>query len=131
MTEPLPPEQEDGTGAKQAPKPGLGQRLFRWFVTLLILSLVLGSILLYLGWRDYRAFIETPLAIPEQGLVFEILPGSSIRAISREMAASGWLASAERMELLARTENYASRSRTSRGFMPGSSRKRPAWIREA
>ena len=114
MTEPLSPEQEEETGSKQAPKPGLGQRIFRWLVGLLILSLVLGSILLYLGWRDYRAFVETPLAIPEQGLVFEILPGSSIRAISREMVKAGWLASAERMEVLARSEHYASRIQAGR-----------------
>ena len=112
-TSKAPPESPP-SGPKPSPKPGLGARLLRWFVIALILFLIVGSVFLYLGARQYQAFVDTPLAIPEAGVVFEIPPGRSIRAVSRDLAEAGWLTSAESLEFLARSEAYAARIQAGR-----------------
>ena len=48
----------------------------RLLLILALLSVVAAGVSL-LAWRQYQAFLETPLDIPRGGVVFELTPGSS------------------------------------------------------
>ena len=44
---------------------------------ILAVLLVVAAGFSLLAWRQYQAFLATPLSIPQGGIVFELTPGSS------------------------------------------------------
>lgn len=56
------------------------------------------------GWRQYQHFLETPLGIPADGLVFELQPGLSGSAIVDDLADSGLTRAGWPWRLLMRLE---------------------------
>ncbi len=62
----------------------------------LVLRVALGLLLIALlaaGWlyRTYQGFLETPLAVADEGLVFEVRRGQSLKGVARALAAQGVL----------------------------------------
>ncbi len=55
--------------------------LLRFFV----LSTLIGVMAAYWAWYEYSQFLETPLNIPQEGVVFEIPKGASIAAVARTL----------------------------------------------
>lgn len=60
----------------------------RLAVVPLLLVAAAGGVAFYL-WHDYLDYVERPLELPEDGVVFEVRPGVSLRALSRELADRG------------------------------------------
>lgn len=63
------------------------------------------------AWQDYRGFLDTPLQLPEQGLVYEVAPGSHIRNIARDLTAKGVLDAPWYLRLYARQSGLAPKLR--------------------
>jgi UPF0755 protein len=74
-------------------------------------ALIAGGLLLlavlavfWAGWRHYQAFLQTPLALPADGMVFTVEPGSSGADIVRALQADGLTAGRWEWRLLMRME---------------------------
>lgn len=84
---------------------------FGWFqrlsLTLAALAALLGPAL-YIVYADYRLFLDTPCAVPANGLIFEVTPGMGIGDIARELRRQpGVLRSALYLEAFARLNGFA------------------------
>ena len=76
-----------------------------------LLFVLLGSgVLLGSAWLQYQAFVQTPLAIPAGGAVFDLQPGSSGRRIISELAERGLTRDDWRWKLLMRVEQAVYRA---------------------
>jgi UPF0755 protein len=97
-------EDPDKSANQQTPR-SLGDRLFRLAGALILLASAV------LGWLslDYRAFTQTPLALPSEGQVIEVAPGRSVRAIARDLEARGIIDNAWYLEGMARRAGVAGR----------------------
>lgn len=84
---------------------GLGNRLFKLFGFMLMLT---SAAFGWLAW-DYRTFTQTPLALPGEGLIITIVPGRSVRAIARDLAAQGIIEHPWYLEAMARHQGSAAR----------------------
>ena len=56
---------------------------------ILLAVVTLGAIAAAFVALDYRQFLEGPVSVPEEGLVYEIRPGSSLTAVSNDLADAG------------------------------------------
>lgn len=74
----------------------------------LVVSLALVSVVAagfsVLAWRQYQAFLATPLAIPQEGIVFELSPGSSGAAIVSQLSGAGYTRAGWTWKLLMRLQ---------------------------
>jgi UPF0755 protein len=50
---------------------------------------LVGSLLLAWAWMQYQAFLDTPLTIAPEGLVYEVPRGTSLAALARDLEARG------------------------------------------
>ncbi|MFZ4791078.1 MAG: endolytic transglycosylase MltG [Candidatus Competibacteraceae bacterium] len=83
--------------------------LRRWLLSLTALALIFAPAL-YLGYADYRAFINTPLGVPSGGLTLEVKPGMGIGAIAQALQRPpGLLRSTIYLEVYARFSGLAPR----------------------
>lgn len=65
----------------------LQRKLHRILGTLIIVaSLGLGWF-----WQDYQGFLDAPMPLPGDGLIYEVRPGSSLTHIARDLAEKGIL----------------------------------------
>lgn len=62
-------------------------------------------------WRDYQAFLDAPLSLPENGLVYELTPGSHVGQLATDLAQRQVLAKPLYLRLYARQSQLASRLR--------------------
>ncbi len=81
-------------------------RLFGLLLGVLLVAVLLVGFALYV---DYRTFLETPLTVPEQGLEFQVPPGSSVAGLARDLEDRGALRSALYLRAYARLTGQASR----------------------
>lgn len=58
-------------------------------------------------WMAYRDFVETPLAIPDSGVVYELKPGATVGSVGRDLAAMGFLSKPRWLSWYARWKNQA------------------------
>ncbi|MEI6412871.1 MAG: endolytic transglycosylase MltG [Pseudomonadota bacterium] len=72
---------------------------------LLLLSSLVGGWL----WRDVAAFLETPLAVPAEGVVFDVEAGVSIQGIAERLAQQGLIQQSYYLIGLARFSGLARR----------------------
>ncbi len=71
------------------------------------LAVLAGALALLAGlWAADRA-LNTPLDVPADGAVFEVRSGSSLAAVSRDLAAAGWLRYPELFNWYARLAGQA------------------------
>ena len=78
-----------------------GVRLVLGAAALLLVAVAVASAW---GWREYRDFLDTPLAIPASGTVIVVAPGTGGAAIVGRLAAQGLTRSDWRWRLLLRLE---------------------------
>ncbi len=76
-----------------------------------LLGIVILLSALLLGWlaMDFRHFAESPLKLPEQGLLYTLEPGSSVSRLAADLKAAGVLDREHYLRILARWEGQASR----------------------
>lgn len=55
---------------------------------LALFAAIAGVAVLYL-WQDYRGYLDTPLPLPEDGLLFELRQGTTLRGLAHELAEQG------------------------------------------
>jgi UPF0755 protein len=75
-------------------------------ITVLLAAIVAGWL-----WSDYRDFVHTPLALPEEGLVLEVPPGTNLKVLAARLQAQGVLRSADYLYWHARWKQLAHRIR--------------------
>lgn len=78
----------------------MAKLLKRLLGLLLVLAILAG------GWivMDYRAFLQTPLKLPEQGMELVVTPGMSLRAVANELERRDALDTPAYLVALARLE---------------------------
>lgn len=75
-------------------------------VILLVAVLVAGWL-----WQDYRRFLDTPLTLPEDGLLYQLPPGSHVGRLATELAEQQVLSSPLYLRIHARLEQLAPKIR--------------------
>lgn len=78
-----------------------------------VLGILLMTAALAVGWfwQDYRGFLDTPMKLPEQGLVYLFEPGSSAGQLASGLAAQGVLDKPLYLRLYARQSGQAAELR--------------------
>ena len=79
---------------------------------------LLASLIIGWQWMGYRTFLETPLQVPEEGLLLEVKKGSNLRQIGRRLQAEGVLGNAELLYWHARWHKMAERIRAGEFLIP-------------
>ena len=74
-------------------------RLLGWLSGLLVIA---ASLTLGWYWMDYRNFLERPLAVPAEGMVYTVEPGANTRSIAGDLHARGVLGDPLYFRLLVR-----------------------------
>lgn len=76
-----------------------------------ILGILILLVSLFLGWawQDYRNFLDEPLTLPPDGLVYAVAPGETVRGIAADLAAAGVLSAPLYLRLHARQTGLAAR----------------------
>lgn len=80
----------------------------RKFIWLALAAALLASLIA--GWLALR-FLQSPVTVPEDGLIYEIRPGMSFAAISRELGELGVISQPEVFRWYARLTGRADRAR--------------------
>jgi UPF0755 protein len=73
--------------------------------------IIVGSIVAGWYWSAYQTFLDTPLAVPDEGLVLNVTPGTTLKRLSSELAGKGVLNQPDFLYWHARWENLAHRIR--------------------
>jgi UPF0755 protein len=60
----------------------------RIFYAIAVLAAVAASAVIVLGWQAVR-FLDAPLAVPDQELIYDIAPGTSFAAVSNDLGERG------------------------------------------
>lgn len=76
---------------------------------LLGITIFVLSILLAWGWMQYDDFINTPLNLPQDGVRYDLKPGSTIRGVAEDLTQDGVLSKPMMLRILARWSGQASR----------------------
>ncbi|MET0065500.1 MAG: endolytic transglycosylase MltG [Candidatus Thiodiazotropha sp.] len=69
------------------------------------------SLLLAWGWMEYEDFLSSPLSLPEQGVDYVLVPGTSVRGLAEDLKHKGILQKPVLFELMVRWSGQASRLR--------------------
>jgi len=85
---------------------------------LLGISIFVASILVAWGWMEYDEFINTPLALPEDGMIYELKPGATIRSVAQELSDGEVLRKPVLLRLLARWSGQAGRLKAGEYHLP-------------
>ncbi len=72
---------------------------------------LVGSLLLAWAWMQYQGFLQTPLAIGPEGLVYEVPRGASLAAVARDLEARGVVGNARYLAWYGRYTGQANRIR--------------------
>lgn len=72
-------------------------------IGLLALGLIVGLV-----YANYRIFLDTPLKVPDAGLVLEVSPGMGVSRIAQQLQQQGVLTSPRYFEAYARLNHFAS-----------------------
>jgi len=79
--------------------------MIRWLMVLLLL----GAGAMGWLWSSYQQFLQSPLQLPPDGLVVDVAPGTSLRAVARRLQQQGTLDNAAYLYWFARSKNLAHR----------------------
>lgn len=82
-------------------------------ILILVISLGLGWF-----WLDYRTFLETPMRLPQEGMVLDVQKGSNLRQLSRRLQRQGVLRDADLLYWHARWYKQADRIRAGEFLIP-------------
>jgi UPF0755 protein len=82
------------------------------------ISLFVASLLIAWGWMEYDEYVATPLSLPEEGLIYDLEPGTTIRSVARDLSAQGVLNKPLLLRLLARWNGQASQLKAGEYRLP-------------
>jgi UPF0755 protein len=82
------------------------------------ISIFVASILVAWGWMEYDEFVNTPLALSEAGMTYELKPGTTIRRVASDLSAAGVLNKPLLLRLTARWRGQASRLKAGEYHLP-------------
>lgn len=82
-------------------------------ILLVILSLVAGWY-----WSAYQTFLQTPLKLPEEGLVLNVEPGTNLKRLAQGLTAQGVLSHPDYLYWHARWKKLAHRIRAGEYLVP-------------
>jgi UPF0755 protein len=57
----------------------------------LLILLIGAGVLGWQAWKGYRSFLAEPIAVGDEQVIFKIEPGTTLRGLSRDLTARGWL----------------------------------------
>lgn len=80
----------------------------RFFYASAIIAAITAVIFIIVGWQFVR-LLDTPLAVPEQGVTYEIPPGASFAAVSNDLGQRGIISHPTLFRWYARLTGDASR----------------------
>ncbi len=83
--------------------------------------LFVASLLLAWGWMEYDEFIETPLVLPDAGVVYDLKPGTTIRGVAADLKSQGIVGKPLLLRLLARWTGQASQLKAGEYHLPAGS----------
>lgn len=83
--------------------------------------LFVASLLSAWGWMEYDEFMHAPLNLPQEGVIYELKPGNTIRGVADELEAQGILSKPLLLRLLARWTGQASRLKAGEYHLPAGS----------
>jgi UPF0755 protein len=66
------------------------------------------SLLLAWGWMQYDHFIKSPIKLPEEGILYNLTPGSSVHSLAADLTVKGVIERPIMLRLLARWTQQAS-----------------------
>ena len=72
---------------------------------------LVGSLLLGWAWMQYDDFIDTPLNIPQESIIFEVPKGATLAAVARDLAQAGLIRDARYLQWYGRYTGQANRIR--------------------
>lgn len=72
---------------------------------------LVGSLLLGWAWMQYDDFIDTPLNIPQDSVIFEVPKGATLAAVARDLAQAGLIKDARYLQWYGRYTGQANRIR--------------------
>jgi UPF0755 protein len=75
-------------------------------LAILITGILVAGLALYI---DYRHFLASPLAVPEQGMTLTVAPGTSIAGVAQRLEQQGVVSSSGYLRAYARLHGLASR----------------------
>ena len=81
------------------------KRLKSLLLKILVLGFAMGAFGAFWAWHAYNRFLEKPLDLPAEGVVFEIPRGASIAAVARKLEAQNLVPGAGWLRLHARLEH--------------------------
>lgn len=89
------------------------QRIYKrtWYTRVLVALLTVGGVASIILYADFRAFMDTPLELPEQGLTLVVEPGKSMAAIAQRLRRQAGLRVPLYWQLYAHLTGSASRIR--------------------
>lgn len=82
---------------------------------ILLLTVSLGGGWL---WLDYRQFLDSPLRLPQEGLVYPFSPGASLSTLGQDLAHQGVLSRPLYLQVLGRLTGRAHRLQAGEYFIP-------------
>lgn len=82
-------------------------------IAVLLASLTLGRF-----WIGYRTFLETPLHVPEEGMVLQVEKGTNLRQLGRQLEQRGVLQNGDMLYWHARWRELASKIRAGEFQVP-------------
>jgi UPF0755 protein len=85
---------------------------------LLGILVFVASILLAWGWMQYDDFVNTPLNLPQEGIDYDLKPGTTIRGVAGELQASGVINKPLLLRIVARLSGQASRLKAGEYHLP-------------
>ncbi|MGD8309822.1 MAG: endolytic transglycosylase MltG [Chromatiales bacterium] len=83
---------------------------------LIVLAAALAAGGLWLS-QENRRFVDTPLTLPDEGLLFTVEPGMPLRAVAAELERAGYLDNGLYLRLLARWREQAGRIKAGEYFI--------------
>ncbi len=83
------------------------------------ISVFVISLLLAWGWMEYDDFINSPLMLPDEGIDYVVVPGTSVRGLSRDLKAMGILQKPILFEILVRWSGQTGRLMAGEYHLPG------------
>ncbi len=76
----------------------------RLLLKVFILCIVAGAAIAYWAWHEYSQFLETPMDIPAEGVIFQIPRGASVTAVAHALESRHLISQAHWLRLHARLD---------------------------
>ncbi len=70
--------------------------------------LILGAVAAGWGWKEYTAFVDTPLAVSAEGTDFNVAQGATFSSVAKQLQAQGMIQDAKLFRIMVRLHSKGS-----------------------